>query len=358
VQRTTRMVSNAARAVRRGLLLKPPSTIFRPIGIGGLCLIAALGINAAISKQRQIRDGLKTQSQEIRQLSAQVSEVTKTVSKIGSMPLSLGETPEGISYVPANLGLSMDELDFLKRFRGPVLDLKTESKVLQSGNLKSILRGELIAAFSKDLRNLELGATPRSALIAFAVLRVNGSIPTYEVRDSVPNDIRSMILGTSGNCSDFTIRTMMIGEALGLKVALISANTPAFPGHVFVDAYDHEEDTAYLLDANFNVVVSRTNAGGRGFMELMFSARVNAGEDLTVTAHPVYFRYLDPGPKALFGTPLSLDMWVQTPSNQPRTLAEFRAYLSDIPAEFDRSGDYAARIRNYSKSTELVIKAR
>lgn len=339
----------------------------------------ALATNITLNKTRA---ALNRESKAIAQLqlthqqiSEQLQKVNATIDGLGNMALAYEETPEGLKLVPAEIGASKNDLDFLQRFRGPILDLHTDFTKLSSGQIQEALKKQLVSEFESDPRNLTLAKTKRRALITFAILRVNGSMPTYEVRDNVPNAIRSMILGTSGNCSDFTIRMMMVAEALGLKAALISANTPALQGHVFVDAYDPEEDTAYILDANFNVKIVRRGTGGLGFFESLLKEsaeqRREYAEKARIRAMPIYFRYVDPGEKALFGTPLTasfinairskrepmwrhwtaddvddlLMWWQKTPTHRPRTLAEIRGYLTEIPAEFNASGDYAARIR-------------
>src|SRR5690606_10438828 len=90
----------------------------------------------------------------------------------------------------------------------------------------------------------DLGS-PRRQLIAAALLRVNGSMPTYAIRVAVPNDLSRIVAGTGGNCADFTVRLMLLLEAIGVRASLISIVTPELPGHVFVDAYDPIDDTAY-----------------------------------------------------------------------------------------------------------------
>lgn len=331
-----------------------------------------MATNVALNKTRA---ALNRENKAIAELRLANEQINSKLNEFGNMALAYAETPEGLKLVPAEIGASKEDFDFLKRFRGPILDLHTDFTKLGPGQIGEALKKQLVSEFESDPRNLTLAKTKRRALITFAILRVNGSMPTYEVRDNVPNAVRSMILGTSGNCSDFTIRMMMVAEALGLKAALISANTPALPGHVFVDAYDPEEDTAYILDANFNVKIVKRGTHGLGYFEFLLKEsaeqRKEYAEKARIRAMPVYFRYVDPGEKALYGTPLSADLinaarskrepmwrhwtaddvddllawWQNTPTHRPRTLAEIREYLTEIPAEFNASGDYAARIR-------------
>ncbi|MGO4199862.1 hypothetical protein AB4Z13_31325 [Rhizobium sp. YAF28] len=346
-----------------------------------LCLGAALLAGVAVQnyitskKISNIKLENRQLSEQNERLSEQLTRLSDAVSQLGKLPLAYAETPQGLKLVPAEFGVTKDDLDFLKRFRGPLLDLNTDFKKLSADQIKQLLQIRIVTEFERDPQNLKLGKTKRRALITFAMLRVNGSMPTYEVRDAVPNDFRSMVLGTSGNCSDFTIRVMIVAEALGLKAALISANTPALPGHVFADVYDPEEDTAYMLDSNFDVRIARTHTGGRGFFEALLTSSVNEQEVLSekakVKALPVYFRFIDPGEKGLYGTPLTASYvnairsereetwrrwtsedlddlvawWKRTPTHRPRTLAEFNEFLPDIPSAFNSSGDYAERLR-------------
>lgn len=346
-----------------------------------LCLGAALLAGVAVQNYKtskkisNIRLENRQLSEQSKRLSEQLTKLSDVVSQLGNLPLAYTETAEGLKLVPAEFGVTKDDLDFLKRFRGPLLDLNTDFKELSADQIKQLLRTRILTEFERDPQNLKLGKTKRRALITFAMLRVNGSMPTYEVRDAVPNDFKSMVLGTSGNCSDFTIRLMIVAEALGLKAALISANTPALPGHVFADVYDPEEDTAYMLDSNFDVRIARVRTGGRGFFEALLTGSVNEQEAFSEKAKvktlPVYFRFIDPGEKGLYGTPLTasdvnairskreetwrrwtsedLDdlvaWWRRTPTHRPRTLEEFNEFLPGIPSAFNLSGDYAERLR-------------
>ncbi|MBY5790048.1 hypothetical protein GFL91_36770 [Rhizobium leguminosarum bv. viciae] len=339
-----------------------------------ICLGAALLVGVAVQNYNTSTKLSKLRA-ENKRINEQLTQVSESLKQLGSLPLAFAETPEGLKLVPAEDGVSKDDLDFVKRFRGPLLDLNTDLRNLSVDQLKQLLRTRLLTEFEGDPRNLSLAETKRRAMITFAMLRVNGSMPTYEVRDSVPDDFKTMLLGTSGNCADFTIRVMLVAEALGLKAALISANTPALPGHVFADVYDPEEDTAYMLDSNFDVQIAREHTAGKGFFEALLTSGAEEQDNFSLWAKvkvlPVYFRYVDPGEKGLYGTPLTagyinqsrskredtwrnwtskdlanlVDWWKRIPNHRPRTLAEFRQFLSNIPTQFNSSGDYAARLR-------------
>ncbi|MBX4970949.1 hypothetical protein [Rhizobium binae] len=341
---------------------------------GSICLGAALLAGVAVQNYEVSKklSKLRADNEKTRE---QITQMFESLKQLSNLPLAYAETPEGLELVSAEYGLTKDDLDFMKRFRGPLLDLTTDFEKLSPIQVKELLRTRLLAEFEGDPRNLSLAETKRRALITFAMLRVNGSMPTYEVRNSVPNDFRNMLLGTSGNCSDFTLRMMMVAEVLGLKAILISANTPALPGHVFADVYDPEEDTAYMLDANFNVRITRKHTEGKGFFETLMAGGADEQDSFSgaakITALPVYFRFVDPGEKGLYGTPLTasyinkirskredtwrrwtsedlddlVDWWKRTPTHRPRTLAEMRTFLTAIPAEFNASSDDAERLR-------------
>lgn len=349
------------------------------------CIIVGVVTNVSLNRQRHSMRELQRENEALAQ---QVTSMKFEMDGLGNMALAYAETPTGLKLVPAEFGASRQDLDFLKRFRGPLLSLTTDFNALTPGQLSRQLHDTLNEAFNADSKNLELGDTPRSALIAFSVLRVNGSMPTYEVRAAVPDDLRSMVDGTSGNCSDFSYRLAMVAEALGLKAAIISANTPSLPGHVFVDAYDPQEDVAYLLDANFNVVLKRKNAHGLGFLEYLLSKDQKTQGDFaateTINAMPVYFRFVDPGESGIYNTPLSASYingirgdrvptwrkwtandlddlvawWIKAPNHKPKTLAESSKWLTKIPVEFNRSGDYAARIRTASGIADAEVAAK
>jgi hypothetical protein len=312
-------------------------------------------------------------------LRADVRELREDIARdvhLDEVAVAYAETPEGLRRTSADLGLSKADIAFVERFRGHLLPAGVEPATLKRGELIERLRSELLAAFARDPANLELGKTPRQALIAFAVLRTRGSIATYQVRPMVPNDLHSLVLGSEGNCSDFTVRLMMVLESIGLRAATVSSYTPNLQGHVVVDAYDPEEDAAYLLDSTFSVVMSLPHSGRLGFLETVLRMRADErkrfAETVDIRAFPDYYRFVDPGDQGLTITPLtdnyinqqmskrvpmwrkwlaqdtkSLALWWKnTPDHMPRTLSEFRRDAVDkIPQEFDRSGDYAERLR-------------
>lgn len=297
-------------------------------------------------------------------------------ARLSEIAIAYTETPEGLRRVPANEGLTREDIAFISRFRGHIVADPVALGSMKRGDLLAKIGTDIRASFAENPANLQLGRTPRAALVSFAVLRTRGSISTYQVRDTVPNNLASLILGYSGNCSDFTLRLMMVLESLGLRASTISVYTPNLMGHVVVDAYDPEEDTAYLLDSTFSVVMTIPQSKNFGFFETVLrmnpAERKNFAESVQLRAFPEYYRFVDPGEQGLKITPLTpqyinqqlsnrepmwrkwlaldtdelANWWKKTPSHAPRTLSEFRRdFVSVIPEEFDRSGDYASRLR-------------
>jgi hypothetical protein len=152
---------------------------------------------------------------------------------------------------------------------------------------------------------------------------------------------------------------------------MISNISKNFPGHVFVDAYDPETDSSYLLDANWNVMIEMPSTEGKSLVQSLIVKRKYFAENAKVYTFPVYFRYVDPGETAYFTTPLTVnllnallakredtwrswiasdlvelyDWWNKAPGHKPRTIADIRkAGLSNRHECFNLSGDYAARI--------------
>jgi len=298
-------------------------------------------------------------------------KVNAKLSMLTDMPLAYAETPTGLKLVPAALGVSKRELDFLKRFRGPLLPLDTKISKFKSGELTEKLRTQTLVDFvtHKNFLMDYFNATERQALIAFALLRTNGSIPTYEVRADLPAELQQLVLGASGNCSDYSVRLMMLLESLGLRTLMISNVTKNLSGHVFVDAYDPQEDTSYLLDANFNVMIPRVKSNNMGFIEQLLraaEARKDFSLSVKIIVFPVYFRFLDPGNTAFKTTPLTPEFlnsfrasreslwqkwlandidelalwWQKTPSHSPKKLLK----LLPIPPEFKMSAIAVKRL--------------
>ena len=337
-----------------------------------LALVAALALGAAAiwatsKKLKKVRAQVATESAALASLRAEAAAL-----RLNLDAAAWQETPDGLELAPVARGVTKQELAFLRPFRRALLDgAKAGPESAWSGALAKTLRGDFARAGGlADLADL----TDRQRLIAYVVLRVNGSIPTYEIRNQLPSQFRELVLGTSGNCSDFTIRLMIALEALGLRAAMISSVTPELPGHVFVDAYDPLERRSYLLDANYNVMLSSPEAVDDSFVSRWFGAAdVKAFTDsVKVHAFPVYFRFVDPGVQGFQANALTPDAineqradreqrwrrwllrdaealrawWRKTPWHAPQTLQELLGRGSmKLPSDFRASGDYASRLR-------------
>lgn len=347
--------------------------------------IAAFAASCAVIVivQAKVNDRLDADFAVIYEHLAVLSQKLDAGPRVETAGLALAESPSGPRLVDAVHGISSDDLDFLQSFRGPLLPKADDDLFASGANLRDQLAREIEQQFAASGEVLSEGRTSREALIAFAVLRTNGSMPTYAVRNAVPNSVRRMIAGTSGNCSDFTVRLMYLLEAIGVEATFISINTPSFPGHVVVSAYDPQEDTSYVLDANFNVMITERHAGGVGLIQRLVSSseeeRADFAANAEVTAFPVYFRFVHPGDQGFSSTavtadsinerrstreadwrmwmqediPALIEWWANTPAHQPRTLNELREIgLDAIPDAFDISGDRASSLRAAASLSE------
>lgn len=305
------------------------------------------------------------------------NEIKAAAAGLAQLPLAYRETPEGLKLTFAEHGNDKAELQFLQAFRGRFLPKEVLVEKLKPGELKAMLHDSMLKGYADNRAHLlPYALSERQALIAYAVLRTNGSMPTYEVRELVPNDLKQLVTGPSGNCADYALRLMLALESIGVRAANITSVTDAIPGHIVVDAYDPVEDVAYLLDANFNVMLMHPHAQGQGFIEHLRKNRKNARQfahDTKLIAFPAVVRFVDPGETAYTSTPLTaafinqqrekrepmwrtwmeqdgddlVKVWRRTPVLAPKTLREWResGALSVIPPEFNVSGDFARKIR-------------
>lgn len=337
-----------------------------------LVVVAALAVGAAVIHQG---------SKKLKRVRAQVASETAALATLRSEAEAVRaqleaaawqETPDGLELAPVSRGVTKQDLAFLRSFRRPLLDrARVPARDVWSGAIAKSLRDD----FAREGHLVDLpGLEGRERLIAYVLLRVNGSMPTYEIRDTVPWAFRELVLGTSGNCSDFAIRLMIALEALGMRTAWISSNTPAYPGHVFVDAYDPVDRRSYLLDANFNVMLSSPRARGEGFLSAWLGAgdAKSFADAVAVRAFPLYFRFVDPGAKGFEPDAVTADAineqradreqrwrrwllgdaealrawWTKIPWHRPQTLQELAGRGAiELPPGFTVSGDYAQRLR-------------
>lgn len=272
---------------------------------GGLVLLTVLNV-AAYLRTAEIIKQLKGAVIETR---ADVKGVKVALDGLTDIPLAYRESPEGLKLTHADKGNTKAELEFLDAFRGRFLPKDVAVKNLKSGEWIARMHDTMLRGYAENRALLSsYNLSERQSLIAYAVLRTNGSMPTYEVRDLVPNNLEQLVVGPTGNCADYALRLMMALESMGLRAATITSVTDAIPGHVVVDAYDSEEDKAYLLDANFNVMLMHPHSGGRSFIEHLRENKETPRQfarDTQLITFPTVVRFVDPGETAYTSTPLT-----------------------------------------------------
>jgi len=302
----------------------------------------------------------------------------KPLEGINHLETAFGGSKNKIQSAYESYGLSKNDYEFLLSLRRPLLTSSEEAIDWATGNgLRHNLRVQFMKDFKQNRSSLDerVQLSDRQAQIAYAVIRVNGSMPTYHVRYHVPDDLRSLILGTIGNCSDYSIRLMFLLESIGVHAVMASVVTKEFPGHVVVDAYDPVEDVSYILDATFNVVLIKPNSKGRGFLRQALSPNYNSGllADYTIITLPVFFSSLSMESRPEFSAydlhllnaqlhmlrqrwqkwvqndmDELLTWWKKTPSHRPASLFDLQAlYLKSIPKDFSTSIDHARALRDY-----------
>ncbi|MDR1826731.1 MAG: hypothetical protein LBR29_00195 [Methylobacteriaceae bacterium] len=106
--------------------------------------------------------------------------------------------------------------------------------------------------------------TGRQALVFYLQARVHGSFSTYFVRGCMPADVTQQLYSAIGNCSDYAVRLMLLADLFGIETARVSFFTPSLPGHMLVEAFDPQENTAYLLDPTFNLLLMMRSPPTRG----------------------------------------------------------------------------------------------
>jgi hypothetical protein len=202
---------------------------------------------------------------------------------------------------------------FLQTIRRPLMPL---DKLPSTQDWRQAVFTQLSQDFIQDkqlVMKIHPDLSERQALIFYLVARVHGSMPSYYVRGCNPVDTSVLLFATRGNCSDYAMRLMLVADLFGLATSHVSYYTPSLPGHVLVEAYDPLEDTAWLLDANFNMVMFQPKPAQRGGMLLqLFSmdkeqrmAFVSAPGNIRSMPYRLY--YLDPGFEHFSGFNLTLD---------------------------------------------------
>ncbi len=338
----------------------------------GLAVLLALTFKDARGGRRE----LQKVHDKVAELNAQVADLVeqnRTALKLyQNTNFAYAETPDGLDLVRAEAGISKADLDFVRRFRKPLLPSDSDL-----GDLPVKLRAtldedyphyrDLIAARLPDL-------SERERYIAYALARTHGSLPTYVVRNTVPDDLRHIVMGLGGNCSDVSLRMMMVAEALGLKAMSITIFTKSVPGHIVVDTYDPQSNASYILDATFNIMAISRDTDGKSVLEGLFLAGGDAASKIELIQLPSYFRFVDPGEGAFgngavtarslnYSRGAQLDKWRAFLSSEldelrtswenkgdgsihrPNSLPQWREYLTAIPAEFNASRGFENGLR-------------
>ncbi len=319
--------------------------------------------------------------QNTKQINVLKDEVSGFKSSISNLTLSLFEDPKGLKFVQQKYGVTSDELAFIQKQRGALIE---PDEFVEDKQLIAVIRDKFDIQYSENKSLFDgINLSNRGKFIANAVTRVNGSISTYAVKSRYSYKLKDALTVHNGNCSDYALRLMLVLEALGLKSAMISSVTSNLPGHVFVDAYDPFDDSSYFLDSTWNIMIKIPETEGKSFFQFLFelpaSVQPNLIKNLEIIQFPTYFRYIDPGLGGLTGSPYSLEFlngqrdglinqfrrflisdldqlkawWKNTPNHRPLSLDEIRQMnLADIPEYFNLSKRYADQIRQSAiKST-------
>ena len=321
--------------------------------------------------------------QNAEQIDVLQDEVSGFKGSISNLTLSLFEDPNGVRFVQSKYGVSNEDLVFIKNQRGALIE---PEEFVENQQLISVIRDKFDIQYSKNKKLFDgIKLSDRGKFIANAVTRVNGSISTYAVKSRYSYKLKDALTIHNGNCSDYTLRLMLVLEALGLKSAMISSVTSNLPGHVFVDAYDPFDDSSYFLDSTWNIMIKIPETEGKSFFQFLFELpmpeRVEFIKNLKFIQFPMYFRYIDPGLGGLTGSPYSLEFlngqrdglvdqfrrflisdldqlkawWKSTPSHQPFSLDEIREMnLAEIPEYFNLSKKYAHQIRQSAVKSTLA----
>ena len=192
-------------------------------------------------------------SQNGQQIKVLQNEVSDFKSSISNLTLSLFEEPNGVKFVQPKYGVTSDELVFIQKQRGSLIE---PDEFIKGEQLVRVVRDKFNVHYSKNKNLFDgINLSDRTKFIANAVTRVNGSISTYAVKSRYSYKLKDALTVHSGNCSDYTLRLMLVLEILGIKSAMISSVTTNLPGHVFVDAYDFFDDSSYFLDSTWNIII-------------------------------------------------------------------------------------------------------
>ena len=297
--------------------------IFRTLLISGILLVVALGVSGVLilhNDLKRLKHYFTQHTQQVNKLSNHLVELEKgfLLSDLSALsnyirekegPLAFVEDPSGLKSVVDKYGVTREELKFIEKHRGALID---SEEFIEDSSLITILKEKLISESNKNRSEFEkYQLTDRQRLIASTLARVNGSISTYTVKSRYPFHLEDILMLHNGNCSDYTVRLMVVLESIGLKSAMISSVTPSLPGHVFVDAFDPVSNASFLLDSQWNIMIQIDNTNGKSFFQYLLEMekpnRTRLINSLKIYQFPSYIRFIDPGKAGLSSTPYSTD---------------------------------------------------
>jgi len=179
---------------------------------------------------------------------------------------------------PGQFGILEKNASFLTHFTGRIVDHVADNEEELKGNIRTaIMKG-----FEKDghlLSEMNMFDSERERLIAYMMLRVNGSLPVYKVTSGLPDKLPELLMGKEGNCSHAAFRLLMVLDAFAIKGRAIVWFSPSMTGHIFVDAYDQTEQKAYLLDPSFNLFSTVHSDVTEGYLDIL--ARMTVEEKIS-----------------------------------------------------------------------------
>lgn len=230
---------------------------------------------------------------------------------------------------------------------------------------KASIRDSLTAGYKAQGRTLSQYhrfGSDREQLIAYLMLRVNGSLPIYNPAAVVPKDLRGLMYGDEGNCGVAATRLLAVLESFSIPARAIIWYSPALQGHIFVDAYDPVEKKAYLLDPTFNLW-SKFDDVKQGYLDVLAGTPIEERrqylkdglvsfpffivEPVNMPGKPSDFRQeqflkrKDALYSALtYELPIALDHWKKNyPRAVPYNLANVSSHFSNFSADFVLSTD-------------------
>lgn len=255
--------------------------------------------------------------------------------------------------VPASrFGVNLEQATALARFRRPLAEGDDAAD-------NERLRQQLTRDYQLDRAILDdLGdfSTERERLVAYLLLRVNGSVPVFDPSKQVGPDRGELMRSRAGNCSHLAARLAVVLELFGLRCRVVSWWSPAMEGHVFVGAVDPADGAAYYLDATSNLMArfepgeggakgvgderwfldrlgSMTPEQRRGYLEArmrqfpcLFSGLAAAELDSSAWANNNALRARDSALSAFsYGLPIARAKWESGEQPAPMLTAEFLA---------------------------------